>query len=358
MQYCFEVTDVGIQWLCSSTIDNQEVHGGTGKCKSLEVLKVQNCCNVTKKGIQVALENLPLLKVLHHQLTFDVLVELAQKTVNQDVPNVPTFPLSVLRVYEQQLRDKEEYTIGSIGKALSLCPSLVRLDIRLVKKITDSDLLGITTLKMLRELTLYRWIGEVIDVTFDGGVDPLLVVIGSSLTYLNLSCFRIVNFSAIIEYCPNLGCLTSHLYMPLLCFPIILKQLFRTECRREKFCLSQLERLDVEYCPTISSSDIWLGLLSSPFLTYVNIYFCDSLTDDVFQNATKNGRFQNLETLYLTKCNSITYRGIDALMTDANPIRFLITRDCKNLIKADAAHLKLKYDKWNDGKLPFNWSFG
>jgi hypothetical protein len=45
-------------------------------------------------------------------------------------------------------------------------------------------------------------------------------------------------------------------------------------------------------------------------------------------------------------------------MTDANPIRFLITRDCKNLTKADAAHLKLKYDKWNDGKLPFNWSFG
>ncbi len=37
-----------IQWLCSSTIDNQEVHGGTGKCKSLEVLKVRHY--VTKKG--------------------------------------------------------------------------------------------------------------------------------------------------------------------------------------------------------------------------------------------------------------------------------------------------------------------
>jgi hypothetical protein len=273
--------------------------------------------------------------------------------VNQKVPNVPRFPLSVLRVYEQQLRDKEEYTIGSIGKALPLCPSLVRLDIRLVKEMTDTDLLGITTLKMLRELALYRWKVEEMGVTFDGG---LLVEIGNSLTYLNLFCFGVVNFSAIIKYCPNLSYLTVGLSRHSIYSPPKLKQLFRTECRREKFCLSQLEMLNLQTHSSISS-DIWFGLLYSPFLNYVHIRGCDALTDDVFQNATKVGRFQNLETLYLTSCryNISGNWCVNDRCESSMSYTLISFYYCENLTREDInQHLKMKCQ---DKKWALTWNY-
>jgi hypothetical protein len=204
---------------------------------------------------------------------------------------------------------------------------------------------------MLRELVFYREKEVEIEVTFDGGVAPLLIVIGSSLTYLMISCFSVVNFSTIIEYCPNLSYLTVCRHWNPIGPPPKLKQLFRTESRKEKFILSQLKMLHLEYHSTISS-DIWLCLLSSPLLNHICIRHCDALTDDVFQNATKSGRFQNLEILNLISCNSITYQGMDALMTDANPLRLICTYNCENLTREDLNHLKIKYQ---DKKWAFTW---
>ncbi len=94
---------------------------------------------------------------------------------------------------------------------------------------------------------------------------------------------------------------------------------------------------------TISSKNL-LALLPSPSLSCISILICDALTDDIFQSAISLHSFRNLESLLVTRCQSVTKKGIDLFMQESNPIR---------LIKLDITDAITREDikNWNDNAI-------
>jgi hypothetical protein len=65
-------------------------------------------------------------------------------------------------------------------------------------------MLSLTALKKLNRLHIYGHpIAKEVEITFVGGVVPLLQTIGSSLELLDLSFFKTIDFWTVIKFCPN-----------------------------------------------------------------------------------------------------------------------------------------------------------
>ena len=118
-----------------------------------------------------------------------------------------------------------------------------------------------------------------------------------------------VDISAIIKFCPRL----ESLY------------LWNTNCTttnqstatkpKSPIIFHNLKKLTIQSDVTISSENL-LALLSSPSLSYISILICDALTDDIFQRAMSLHSFRNLESLLVTRCQSVTKKGIDLFMQE------------------------------------------
>lgn len=163
---------------------------------------MKSCFSVTKTGLQIPIENMSVLKVLQHEHKFEVIAELAEKALYLKPENLCRFPFHVLRLSEfsyRVLAKPKPYVTGSLGLVLSLCDSIVKVEIHLEKGFTNVVLSCLRTSKTLRELIINRWQEDEIKITFDDGVTSLLKVIGNSLAILDLSCFEKVNFGTIIE---------------------------------------------------------------------------------------------------------------------------------------------------------------
>ena len=362
------MTDAGIEFLC---IENQ----GSAQCKSsLQVLQIQYCYKVTKKGIHLALENFPALKYLEHEFTFEDLVELAdmsQMTMVdkklayvsnfydrnlEHMPEIGQLQLSILRApYTCTTNfvhgERRLYKNRSLWSIIFLCPSIVKLELNLDKGFMDTELLCLISLKMLREFIINRRKGDEIDITFDGGVAPVLKVIGRSLENLNLSCFDVTNLWIVVNFCPNLISLTiCRYFLRSNTFNMRShKSRLRSVCKTEYFensVLSDLENLKLD-CGNNISSDILLFLLSSPTLIKIDIRNCDTLTDDIFLVAFKLHEFQSLNMLHLRSCSLVTYQVVDVLMIDGNPVFSISTVACQNITKADVANWKKKFHHKN-----------
>ena len=73
------LTDVGIKGLCSIGVDGfGNAKDRLGQCKSIHTLNVLGT-QVTKKGIQMALDNLPALKMFYFCSYIQILAELQQE---------------------------------------------------------------------------------------------------------------------------------------------------------------------------------------------------------------------------------------------------------------------------------------
>ena len=63
----------------------------------------------------------------------------------------------------------------------------------MAKGLKDSDLLCLLSVKMLHKLKIFKSrISSDCEITFDGGVTPLLIVFGSSLETLALECLDFI----------------------------------------------------------------------------------------------------------------------------------------------------------------------
>ena len=73
------LTDVGIKGLCSIGVDGfGNAKDRLGQCKSIHTLNVLGT-QVTKKGIQMALDNLPAFKMFYFCSYIQILAELQQE---------------------------------------------------------------------------------------------------------------------------------------------------------------------------------------------------------------------------------------------------------------------------------------
>jgi hypothetical protein len=194
------VTDAGIQRLCGNAYHSGKDSGridymwDNEKCKCIQILRVKGT-SVTKKGIQIALQNLPSLRVLRHELVVEVLSNIHQLALESNLPVIPKYSLIEIAV-------ASPYTQGSLGLALLLCPSIINVKIKgIISGFLNSDLLELLSVASLCHLH----ISACPEVTFYDGVIPLLKANGNLLESLKLKHFYGVDFHSIFELCPNLN---------------------------------------------------------------------------------------------------------------------------------------------------------
>ena len=317
------MTDTGIEWLCG--VDNMEIgNGKSGLCKTIQTLDILYT-RVTKQGVIVALNNLLFLKILKNYHTIEALVELAQSAANSNRPGFYSNMFSVSTLY---VPPDKPYRSNSLQVALSLCHSLNHVSIYVSKELKDSDLLCLMSLSVLRKLEICRsqlWVLKKSEITFDGGVAPLLKVFGRSLKDLVLECVKSVRISIVIEFCPNL----IALYISSVLGSVKNeKDLFQVEKKPPI-----LKELKVLYCVFHISADILAHLLSSPSLQHIGISHCNALTDEVFLEAVQCHRFKNLKKLEIASCDSVTGRCIDMLLLlkGPNPLETINLFWCRKL---------------------------
>jgi hypothetical protein len=338
------VTDYGIQGLCVS-VDNLGRNCETlGQCKSIQLLSLERTVRVTKKGLQMALNNMPILRNLHHDATVEALAEIANNSFNGRLLDPPEFALSVLRMPF----NSPDYQSGDLRLALSLCPSLTVLRIVEADGFSNTDLLSLMALKNIRELSIYGDLKlqnhTTSKLTFNGGVVPLLKAIGIMLKRLKLENLKNVNIETVVEFCPNLlkFCLIDNLSYTTTCQKVQKSVIFQQSKEISMFQKLRILNIEIlqfeEFILTgLSSSDHLMKLetlvllLSSPLLSNITILSCDSLTDHVFFAAAKLHHFQNLEKLLLQNCHYVTKLAIDILMQDGNVLERVELNDCMNV---------------------------
>jgi hypothetical protein len=160
-------------------------------------------------------------------------------------------------------------------------------------------------------------------LAFIGGVLPLLKKFGNSLGRLKLEgFFHDIDTSAIIELCPNLHSLILSKHYNLKWSKEIDRKLIKEMERVPSIqgknlpVLKNLERLVLNGVPSsvpFVSSENLLTLLSSPSLSFVELQYCDTLTDEILQRANDLHSFRNLERLIICYSDSLTNKGIDIL---------------------------------------------
>lgn len=341
LENCIDVTDTGIQWLCRGTEYPEMRKESPRLCKTLQRLSILYT-SVTQRGIQIALTHLLSLIVLPNYFTIEALVELAQRAIDSKRPGYynDRFCTSVLYTPRYNL-----FRSDRLRLALSLCHSVTRVGIHVIKGLKDSDLLcfqeciNLQGLKMLKCLPFFP---NETEITFDGGVAPLLEAFGKSLETLSLEYFDSAPISTIAEFCPNLTWLHINNVTGSL------------DNERDLGCIKEkvpmFKDLKFLFCHDDIQPDILLLLLSSPSLQHISISDCDTLSDEVLQKAAINYYgFQNLQKLQLSHCNSVSGRGIEALLVDSNPIEIISFFGCKNLGSANNC-------KWSKLIVKNNWN--
>jgi hypothetical protein len=343
------VTDNGIQRLCGSAHHLEEesrrkdyVWWDYGKCKVIQMLRVKGT-NVTKKGIRIALQNLPSLKVLSHKLVVEVLSNIHhhQLALESNLPVIPKYSLIEIAV-------ARPYTHGSLGLALLLCPSIIKVKIKGISNFLDSDLLELLSLANLCHLNISGHF-----VTFCDGVIPLLKANGNLLESLKLKHFSDGDIHSIIELCPNLNSLTiDHCEIPI---PV---EDPNNSVRRKRFKIEQpilrkLEVLRLFFSSfQFNAESLLLQLLSSPSLRILEIVVCIELTDSILERVVLLHRFQNLKHLKLAFCGSLTKKGIDFLMNENNSINSMeLEINESSLITTE------NLNEWKEKSKQKNWQF-
>ena len=300
-----------------------------GQCKSIDTLDL-DWTKVTLAGIQMALDNLPSLRVLHHQSTVQCLVRIHQALSHQKLDIIPKYKLSMLAI-------RSPFKSGSLRLAVSLCPLLTNVDIRMPKELTDVDLLSLLVLESLCVLKISGHRDG--NITFTGGVRPLLKSVGNSLKSLELSVLRDVNIPVMTGFCPNLISLN------------LLNNLNYTNPWQDgqnffksDEILMNLEVLNLK--GHIPSLHLFL-LLFSPSLMCIRLNDCDTLTDEILMMISIIHKFHYLEHFEISNCNFVTEKGIDVLMQDSNALKKIGLKWCDKVTRKNICDWKKKADEKN-----------
>jgi hypothetical protein len=343
------VTDAGIAALCVSVDHLGNKNEALGQCKSIVKLWT-NGTQVTSSGIQVAVRNLPDLEFCD-MASIQILTEMhRQDFLSKELQETPKYSFIYLKLKKNY---SSPYTSGSIKMVLPLCPSLLKVHITAISGLKDADLLSLIFVERLCELII-KGCDDSNEITFEGGVNPLLEAKGRTLNVLKLQDLRIpININAVSELCPNLQVLTLA---------------GNREYTTSKWDFSQSKRIKLDIpklknlvklclgscCASCRSrnscipSDYLTFLLLSPLLAEIEIINCDTLTDDVLSTAAKLNPFLHLEDLILGGCHSITNKGVDVFIRE-NAIKKILLIGCRKLTLDNVVKWKIEAVKkdWN-----------
>ena len=264
---------------------------------------------VSESGIQIAFENLLGLKKLISCFPIQVLADLSVR--------FPQYSLTCLEfcAHDRDCPALPPYKLGSLGLAAFMCSETVtEVKIRAQRGITNVELLGLLQLKNLCELSINGEPAEEV-ITFEGGVAPLLVAFGKSLTLLDLERLKITESDIGIIF-ENCSLLTNLRFFEV--------NILQSEFIRSEKILSKLKFLYVE-CDFAEGDEFpsyyLTSLLSSPELSQISIRFSDTLTDQVLLDAANRNQFLKLKQLEIVYCHVVTKKGIDVFFNDNNSLK-------------------------------------
>jgi hypothetical protein len=245
--------------------------------------------------------------------------------LNQNL-EIPKYSLICL-----EIAPYASYIPKTLGFVVSLCPSVIHVEINSYEGLTDSDLLDLLQLKNLRYFKMSGFLSNG-NVTFGGGVTPILKAFGnSSLKALSLSKLSDVNILVITQLCPNLHSLDLIDNLSYFTAKLV-KEWVKTE-RTEPKVLKQLERLRL-LGSGIPREHLIL-LLSSPLLVKITIVRCSTFDDDILQKVARIQTFSNLEELRIVSCQTVTEKGIYVFMNAQNPLIKIVLYLCRQISKSN-----------------------
>ena len=332
------ITDAGIQGLCNSSNSFHQLgktNCGLGLCKSIEFLDIFGT-TVTKKGIKIILENLPALVHFDCDFQMHVLAELLEEYLQRKQPLNATKFTCLRNIGSSSRSLHAPYKSSAIGLLATACSSVNEMYIKTdeIKENSpskkDEALLQILNLQQDKLCKLgisgrgetYGLPNPHPDITFNGGIFPLLKHFGSSLTSLTLGNLLEDKFSAnirtIVECCPKLESLTL---AEVNCSRARLEDESSRPSKRVKMdpLLKHLKYLEID-CFSLDSDDFDL-LLASPGLVTLKIENNYSIKDEILGKAAQLHQFKNLEYLKLYRCIFVTNKGVALFMNESNSLK-------------------------------------
>lgn len=304
---------------------------------------------MTNKGIQMVLNHLPALRELDHSVV-EVLAQISQTVLDNKLAIAPQFSLTILRIMFNT-----PYISGSLGAAAFLCPWVTKVRISNTDgNVTDKDLQGLLVLERLEDLNIHGYRDT--NLTFFGGIVPLLRNRGSSLKKLELSKILVVDITTIVEYCINLrslklfridNCNTDSIVPDEIEIP--------PQPKRIKIAMPKLNNLEILYLSEfleILPDNLFL-LLSSPTLKVIEIVKCDTLTDDLLQRVANLHSFRKLEKFIISDCYWVTGKIMNVLLVQENNLLKRINMDWIN--GSIATNIEKIAEGWVKEKIRRNW---
>jgi hypothetical protein len=124
------VSDIGVEWLVNQSSPELS--------KTLRELLIA-CPDVTKKGIQMAIQHFSALQVVESVHIFEVLVEVLQSAaLAQNPPQILNVSFTRLKITIDASR--ELFKSSNFELVMKFCPSLLDITISVSKELTDTDL--------------------------------------------------------------------------------------------------------------------------------------------------------------------------------------------------------------------------
>ena len=346
------VTDDGIKGLCVSEDDLGRPSNRLGQSKLIVKLMI-NYTEITRVGIQMALENLKGLKILDCCSSVQVLGEMHQEAWENQLPDIPEYQLVDLHCTNDVFTDLP-YRSGSLASAVSLCSRLLKLRIVTQEWMTDKDMIALTGLCNLQQFSIGA--GEVCLVSFSDGILPLLQSFGKSLQNLTIAEFPKVNIRSIVEYCPDLRSIE-----------LLMNRKYDSHWvennRKAPPCpgLKNLQSLHLVGTCYENYEDDYIPekhiglLLLSPSLVHVYVKDCPTLTDNVLRKACAIHQFANLEHLELERCHHFKPESVELLLKPSNSLKKLLLWQCQLITRQMVAKWSKKVEK-SKWKLSLQWN--
>jgi len=338
LSYCTQVSDNGL----SSLIVPQDSAGipdkRFGQCRLLTKLLIAGSQNISHNSILVAVLHLHHLVVLDYHDSVGVVEQLVLQGK-----------------LDRKLRLRSLHSMGasssdSLSLAVSVCSMVEYVYIVTSDNMTSTTLLGLLDLNQIREIHIRNELGNYCLPVRDN-LGPVLEAHGETLVSINLAEVDQIDIDLLCEVCHNLIHLVL-LWNKSYLTPVPTKH---AKSVKKKF-FSKLSTVEIAYIePDEESlfSEMCVGqlclILLSPGLTSLKLSASLHLTDQTFSDILDENSFQNLKHLELTRCNELSFEGMEHFLISENNLEEVKFVNCEEITKRDFQNYQktVKKRKWN-----------
>jgi len=343
LSYCRQVSDPGLQSVFLPQDSSGSADMRFGRCKLLSKLLVGGAQNVTSEAVQDALQHLHHLVVLDFHDSVGVVEQLV-------LEGVLDRKLLLRSLYTQECR-----SCDSLALAVSVCPMVEHVYIVTSENIASTNLLSLLDLKQIQEIHVSNELG-LYSLPVQEQLGPVLQKHGETILSINLAEVEQVDVGLICNFCPNLthlALLWNRSYLEH--DPGKNKGFVRTFFSKLRtvniaFVEQDEENLFTEICTRDLSC-----ILVSPNLKKVKMCHAQNLTDLLLSDILEERGFAKIEYLELTKCNEISFEGLERVLQCENCLTHAKFVKCEEITRRDFQSYQKKIKKWK-WNMKIDWS--